>query len=229
MRTDVAGFMLPPAGTVNLSATTASSRVAFISTSGYAGSMYVQNFGSVTVFVETGSSTVTAAVATGFPIPAGGGRLIRARNNDTHLAAITATGSATVYITPGRGDIVATDRDVTSSGGASITDEAPLLTTDLTQAAISFSSSGDNTVVSATASQVTRVYRLLLNANATTTLTFKDGAATSLSGAMAFDFRLPLVLPYSQRAYYTTTANTAFIINSTDAVQVSGTIWYIKS
>ena len=55
-------------------------------------------------FVEFGSSTVTAATATGFPIQPGGILCLRVPENATHIAGITAASTATVYVTTGDGN-----------------------------------------------------------------------------------------------------------------------------
>lgn len=60
------------------------------------------NAGSATVFVEIGVSTVTAAVATGMPILPNTSEVFDGTLG-SHVAAITAAGTATLYATPGDG------------------------------------------------------------------------------------------------------------------------------
>ncbi len=94
-------------------------------------------------------------------------------------------------------------------------------------APITFSSSGDNIVVAAVAGKAVRVRKLWLVLAGDSNLTFKDGASTSLSGAVpmmaggSFFFPMDLVEPH----FITTTGN-AFIINSSVAVQISGMVYY---
>jgi hypothetical protein len=94
-------------------------------------------------------------------------------------------------------------------------------------AAISFAASGDNIVVAAVAGKAIRVVKIWLVLAGDSNLTFKDGASTSLSGIVpmlgngSFFFPADLVIPH----FITTTGN-AFIINSSVAVQVSGTVYY---
>lgn len=96
----------------------------------------------------------------------------------------------------------------------------------LTQAAVNISSSGDNTIVAAVASQSTRVHGLLLVADTPVDVTVKTGT-TSRSGPMRLGaLYLP---PGSTEALYKTANNEAFILNLSAAVQVSGTIWYETS
>lgn len=99
----------------------------------------------------------------------------------------------------------------------------------LTPASVSFASSGDNTVVSATSGQTIRVMRLLLVPNGLVSVTMKDGASTSLSGVMQLASSIPFQLPLDGEPWFLTTAGNAFIINLSGAVQVSGVVWYTKS
>lgn len=64
------------------------------------------NAGSATVFYALGGSAVEAAV-TDVPLPSGAIEVITVENADasplTHVAAITASGTATLYLSTGRG------------------------------------------------------------------------------------------------------------------------------
>lgn len=61
----------------------------------------IVNSGSVVVFVRTGKGAQTATAAD-VAIPAGGS-VVLLKGNDDGFAAICATGTATVYATPGYG------------------------------------------------------------------------------------------------------------------------------
>lgn len=102
-------------------------------------------------------------------------------------------------------------------------------TTPLTNAAVSFSSSGDNTVVSGTGGQTIRVHRIMFVVAGTVNVTLKDGASTSLSGAIPMTAYGGLILDLSDTPWFVTAAGNAFIINLSAAVQVSGFIQYTKS
>lgn len=79
-----------------ISATTSSARTALtVADQGREG-LYIYNSGTVPVLVRSGDSSVAAAAGDNV-IPAGGSRLLMKNTTDTHLAAITASGSATVY------------------------------------------------------------------------------------------------------------------------------------
>lgn len=112
--------------------------------------------------------------------------------------------------------------------GSLVTGAAALQTTpDLTYARINRATSGDGTaIVAATASMKTRVYRMKLSVAGAVIVTIKDGAGTTLE---VFNFAGNgggVVLDFSERPWYTGTANTAFYINLSAAVQVDGSLEY---
>ncbi len=98
----------------------------------------------------------------------------------------------------------------------------------LTSVKIDTASSGDLTLVAATSSMSTKLYRFLLVAAGATTITFKDGA-TTLTGAMTLAAGGSLTLDFDGEPWFTGTANTAFIVNNSAAVQISGRAYYILS
>lgn len=87
-------------GTVNLAATITTGRVA-IATVAAPGAWRVYNAGTVAVFIEDGNSAVTANTSGGMPLAPGATEVLTL--NGTHVAGITASGTATVYFTPGDG------------------------------------------------------------------------------------------------------------------------------
>jgi len=95
------------------------------------------------------------------------------------------------------------------------------------EAAITFSASGDNTLVAAgAATQVVRIYRIFLVAAGATNLTFKSGASTSLSGAIPMSANGSIVLDMDGgEPWFTCAAGQAFVLNSSNAVQVSGMVY----
>jgi hypothetical protein len=96
-------------------------------------------------------------------------------------------------------------------------------------AAISGSTSGDNTLVAAAgAGNKIRVLSLYLVAAGTTTVRFESGAGgTALSGAMSLVANTGLVLPFSPAGHFETAANTLLNMELNAAVQVSGSLTYI--
>ncbi len=94
----------PTGATVNIAATGTTSAVALGTPSGQGGmAVRVFNAGAATVFIEFGVSTVEAATASSMPVPAGAVETFSVGPSVTHAAAITASGTATVYFTPGQG------------------------------------------------------------------------------------------------------------------------------
>lgn len=87
----------PSGATTSLAATTTTSRVALPSRN-----LRIHNGGSNTVFVRFGDSTINATTTDGMPIPGGAVEVFN-HHGATHLAAIFASGSGTVYLTPGEG------------------------------------------------------------------------------------------------------------------------------
>ena len=87
------------AATVNLAATTSSSRVALPTFDEGARTSIVYNAGSGDVFIEFGDSTVTASTTADMPIPAGI-PIAFDRGGASHVAAIYGSGAGTVYFTP---------------------------------------------------------------------------------------------------------------------------------
>jgi hypothetical protein len=96
-------------------------------------------------------------------------------------------------------------------------------------AAISGSTSGDNTLVAAAgASNKIRVLSLYLVAAGTTTVRFESGAGgTALSGVMSLIANTGFVLPYNPKGWFETAANTLLNMELNAAVQVSGGLSYV--
>ena len=96
-------FCPNPGGTTTLAVSSTSASVALPSG---AGSVAVTNLtGSAVCFVRFGASGLTASVpgnAGDYPILPGATQVLDA-GNATYLAAITASGTATLYITAGAG------------------------------------------------------------------------------------------------------------------------------
>lgn len=118
---------------------------------------------------------------------------------------------------------------VSAASGARIELNAQPTTQQTTVAAINFSASGDNTIIAASGSTTIRIWKLMLVVAGTTSLTIKDSAPTSFSGAMPFTQGGSLVLDFDSEPWYLTAAGKAFVINSSNAVQVSGTVWFSQS
>lgn len=93
--------------------------------------------------------------------------------------------------------------------------------------AINFSASGDNTVVTGVTNLAIKVHGIFFTVGGATNITFKDGASTSLSAAVVFTGSgSSQTLQINDEAYFVTTPGNNFVMNSSSAVQVSGTIYY---
>lgn len=58
---------------------------------------------NATAFIRFGDSTVVATTTTSMPLLPGTVEVFTVPGTHTHMAVITATGTATVYATPGKG------------------------------------------------------------------------------------------------------------------------------
>jgi len=93
----------PIAATVNIAATTSTARVALADGTSSGRSVRICNDGLVTVFIAFGNSAIEATAAAGIPIKPGMVEAMEFGKGVTHVAAITAAGSATIYFTVGQG------------------------------------------------------------------------------------------------------------------------------
>lgn len=98
--TDVTPFRPDAAATVNLAVTTTTGRVQVLA-SARRRNFRIFNAGSVTVFVELGGSTVAAVATTAIPVAGGASLVLNNSGSNTYVAAITASSTATLYVTPG--------------------------------------------------------------------------------------------------------------------------------
>lgn len=98
----------------------------------------------------------------------------------------------------------------------------------LKRGSISFSASGDNTVVSGVAGQLVRVFKVLFTVGAASNITFKDGAGTSLTGAIAYAANQGMVLDFDGEPWFATSAGNAFVMNQSAPAAVRGAVWYTQ-
>ena len=94
----------PIGATVNLAVTSGSASVAR-TLAGHLGGAEVRlaNTGTTLCFVEFGASTVTATTSGSIPILPGTAEVFGVSPLATHVAALTAAGTTTLYVTTGRG------------------------------------------------------------------------------------------------------------------------------
>ena len=105
----------------------------------------------------------------------------------------------------------------------------PLLaTTDLTHAFVTSSSSGEQDMVTATASQTTKLYAFTITAAAATVVEIRDGAAGTALRTIEFPAAGAYVFDLRERPWAKTTANTKLVRNSTVATKVTIDFDYVK-
>ncbi len=152
------------------------------------------------------------------------------------IAAVSATATSGTQIAVGsfglgyNGSTWDRLRTITSAPTGTAASDMPLWTTsDLTRVRVNTAVAGDNTIVAAVSGQTTRVHRMKLSVAGPVIVQVKDGAGTILE---VFNFAGNgggLVLDFASRPWYITTANTAFILNLSAAVQVDGRVEYVTS
>lgn len=108
--------------------------------------------------------------------------------------------------------------------------KTPLMTTsDLTYVFNSSSASTARTLVTATASQTTRAYQMVVTAAGATTLDFKDGAGGTIIYTVEFPAAGAFVFDLMERPYFKTSANTLLEVISSAAVKTTVALQYVKS
>lgn len=94
-------------------------------------------------------------------------------------------------------------------------------------AVIDAASSGDNTLIAAAASKVTRVHAAFLVAAAAVTVRFESGASgTALTGQMNVAANSGFVLPFNPLGWFQTGTNTLLNLELSGATSVDGCIVY---
>lgn len=101
----------PTGDTVNIDADTVSGSAALGVDDKTLGTVVVYNSGEVAAFIEFGDDSVTASTDASYPVAPGSTQSFGVGSSmtggvtplPTHIAAITASGTATVYATPGVG------------------------------------------------------------------------------------------------------------------------------
>lgn len=99
-------------------------------------------------------------------------------------------------------------------------------TEQCTRSVISCSSSGDNTIVGAVASQFVRIYGLMFTVASPVNVKLGDTTPAYSTGAMTFSFGGGIFWGQQGEPYLITAIGKGFVINLSAAVQCSGVIWY---
>lgn len=99
---------------------------------------------------------------------------------------------------------------------------------NLKKADIDFATSGDNTIISAPSQGYIAIDHINFLPTSAVTIQLKDGS-TAYGGAYPLDAKQAFTLENaikSEKGVITLTSKTAFVINSSSAVQVSGFVRY---
>lgn len=92
-------------------------------------------------------------------------------------------------------------------------------------APVSFSGSGQNALVAGVPGGAISIVKILLVVAGATNITFQDGS-TNLSGAMPISANGSFVLDLDLFGWYLSSIGNPINLNSSNAVQVSGTVYY---
>lgn len=138
--------------------------------------------------------------------------------------------SDNISITPGVGATVATD-DVGGVQYQRVKVDPGIegfALGDLTEVAINVASSGDNSIVAATAAQIIRVWAFWFKVNGGAVNLKWRSAANDLHPALPFNDREGWVMPLMLRPWLTCTVAEALNLNLSAAIQVSGRLYFTK-
>lgn len=95
-------------------------------------------------------------------------------------------------------------------------------------AVLNFNSSGDNTAIAAVSGKAIKVWKIMFTVAGAVNVTFYNGlSGTALSGAFIMaNNGSSFLLYYDGSPHWVTSPNTAFNINLSGAVALTGQIWY---
>lgn len=102
------------------------------------------------------------------------------------------------------------------------------LVKDLSSAVINFSASGDNIVIAGLPSTTIRIFKLFLVVGSSTNITIKNNL-TALTGPIPMLAFGSMVLDFDSDPWFVTSTGNDFVINSSSAAQISGTVYYTQS
>ena len=97
----------------------------------------------------------------------------------------------------------------------------------LLEAIINWAVGGDSTIITGVVGQVIRVYRYFLVVGGATNITYKD-QTIALTGPVPLAANEAMVFTFDTKPWYTCAVGDNFVINSSNAVQVSGRAYYTQ-
>lgn len=104
---------------------------------------------------------------------------------------------------------------------------SPALVSQLTEASIDFTATGDTSLVAGVGGQTVKVYKIFFVASAATVVTFKR-AATALTGPITLAAGGSVVLDFDAEPWFTTGTAEAFVLGQSGTAQISGRVYYIQ-
>ena len=96
------------------------------------------------------------------------------------------------------------------------------------QAPINFSGSGDNTIIAGVFGKLFKVQQMFFVLGGASNLVFKSGSI-AISGTLTMSAGGSFFMDYIHLPLTGISQGDAFIINSSNAVVIGGTLWYIQS
>jgi hypothetical protein len=87
---------------------------------------------------------------------------------------------------------------------------------------------GDNVLVPGISGKVIRIFRLFIVCDAAVIVTFKDGAATALTGAMSMTANGSIVFDETDAHWFATSVSNDFIANLSAPVGIRGRIYFTQ-
>lgn len=144
---------------------------------------------------------------------------------DSSVSITAGSGTSIATLTNGSSEHVQWMSAYHSTHG--ITSDADILTPKF--AAISASSSGNNTLVAAVTSKKVRVVALALVGAGAVNAKFQSGAGgTDLTGLFYLTYGGGIVLPFNPVGYFETASNTLLNLNLSAATAVGGCLTYVE-
>jgi len=102
---------------------------------------------------------------------------------------------------------------------------APMDGLGLKSVVVSVTATGSTAAPAGISNETLNIYKMLLVPSAPVTIIFENGA-TALSGPISLAANQELILPMDGTPWFTCSVGASFNINSSAAVQISGTIYY---
>lgn len=99
---------------------------------------------------------------------------------------------------------------------------------DLLEDIIDFSGGGDSMIITGSPGTIIRIYKIFFLVAGSTGILIKDNQ-TALVGVLDFSANEGVVLDFDTKPWFTLGAGDSFLLNSSNAVQVSGRAYYTQA